>query len=124
MKFYRFDSAVGRPLVAFGSAGAAIAPILRAAGEVQVGCIHLAPGGGVGHHPAVGPQLFLVVAGAGWVRGEDGERRPIRAGRAAFWRDGEGHESGTDAGMTAIVIEGPDLDPARFMPEVAEGEDR
>jgi quercetin dioxygenase-like cupin family protein len=122
MLFYRFDVTTGRPITAFGSVGAAISPIVRTAEAVQIGCIHLAPGGGVGHHPAVGPQLFLVVAGEGWVRGEEADRYLIRAGQAAFWRDGEGHESGTAAGMTAIVVEGPGLDPAPSMVELSKDE--
>lgn len=52
------------------------------------------------------PQLFCIVAGSGWVSGEDGTRVPIRTGEAAWWDRGEIHESGTDTGMTAIVLEG------------------
>ncbi|WP_245752285.1 cupin domain-containing protein [Planifilum fulgidum] len=57
-------------------------------------------------------QLFLVVSGSGRVRGEASDRVPIRAGEAVFWEAGEGHESGTETGMTAIVIEGSVLNPA------------
>jgi len=74
-------------------------------------------GGVVGYHQAVGPQLFLVVEGAGWARGEGPERRTIRAGQAAFWEDGEGHESGSEQGLVAIVIEGENLNPGQFMRE-------
>jgi hypothetical protein len=34
-------------------------------------------------------------------------RVPIAVGRAAFWGRGEEHETGTDTGLTAIVLEGP-----------------
>ena len=118
MRVFRFDAAVARPIAEFGSVGASIAPVARpGVGFVQLGCIYVAPGGRVGRHPAAGPQLFLVVAGEGWVSGADGPRVPIRAGQAAFWEPGEEHESGTEQGMTALALEAEELDPARFMPE-------
>jgi quercetin dioxygenase-like cupin family protein len=119
MKLYRFDTTAARPITQFGSVNAMIAPIQRTPGKVQIGCMHLAPGGVVGSHPAASPQLFLVVSGAGWVRGAEDERRPIAAGQAAFWHEGEGHASGTESGMSAIVIEGEGLDPAQYMSEVS-----
>ena len=125
MRLFRFDSEVGRPLTAFGSADVRLAPVARvgASGDdrVQIGCMHIAPGGHIGAHPAVGPQLFLVVAGEGWVRGAAGgslgPRRRIVAGQAVFWEPGEQHESGSERGMMAVVVEGANLDPARYMPE-------
>jgi quercetin dioxygenase-like cupin family protein len=119
VKFYRFDAAVARPITQFGSVGAAIAPVARPGpGAVQLGCMHLAAGGRIGRHPASGAQLFLVVAGAGWVAGADGARVPLNAGEAAFWEPGEDHESGTERGMTALVLEADEMDPAALMPEV------
>ncbi|MFS1513715.1 cupin domain-containing protein [Chengkuizengella sp. SCS-71B] len=64
----------------------------------------------VGHHQAVGAQLFLVVKGEGFVRGKEGVKTPIKEGQAAFWEPGEWHETTSDKGMTAIVIEGEDID--------------
>lgn len=76
-----------------------------AAGEAHVLVIEIRPGGVVGRHPAGVPQLFAVVCGAGWVSGADGERFPIDAGEAVCWELGEEHESGSDDGMTVLVIE-------------------
>ena len=115
MRRFRFDEQAGREIERFDSVGAVFSRILRTKDAVSIGCIHVKAGGGVGYHPAVCPQLFLVVNGEGWVRGEDDERIPIQAGQAAFWQAGEGHESGTESGMTAIVIEGEELDPDSFM---------
>jgi hypothetical protein len=56
--------------------------------------------------------------GNGWVSGVDGRRVPIRAGQAAFWEDGEPHESGTDKGMRVIVVECDSFDPGQVMGEV------
>jgi quercetin dioxygenase-like cupin family protein len=83
-------------------------------GDVHVGCMYLEKDGIVGYHQAVIPQLFLVVQGEGWVRGKDTEKLPIKAGQAAFWQSDEWHETGTDTGMVAIVIESPHIDPKAF----------
>jgi len=66
------------------------------------------------------PQLFLVVQGEGWVRGESPETRSITTGYAAFWEKDEWHESGTESGMTAIVIEveSDTFDAGKFLQEV------
>lgn len=112
MKLYRFDTEVGRTIDRFGSINAMISRVTRTAGSAQVGCIHLGENGLVGYHQAVVPQLFLVVQGEGWVTGEDRKKVPIRAGQAAFWTADEWHESGTETGMTAIVIESEQIDPA------------
>ena len=71
--------------------------------------IELAPGGVVGRHPAVAAQLFVVVSGTGWVSGSDRDRVPIRAGEAVAWEPGQEHESGSDEGMTALVVEAESL---------------
>jgi hypothetical protein len=75
-----------------------------------VGCL-LPPAARRGDRPARGgdPPLLCVVTGEGWVSGPDGNRIPIAVGRAAFWGRGEEHETGTDTGLTAIVLEGQDL---------------
>jgi hypothetical protein len=94
----------------FDSHGATIAGIVRCSGKARVSLLMLDAGGVLGLHPAASPQVFLVVAGSGWVRGEDGERRPIEEGRAAVWRTGEPHESGTEDGLTAVVVEADSLE--------------
>lgn len=105
MRIVRFDEEVAIPISAHGSRfriGPLTAPDAR--GRVQV--LHLPADGVVGRHPAVGRQLFAVVAGSGWVSGADGRRRPIRAGYAALWEPDEEHEAGSDDGLTAVVVEG------------------
>ena len=118
MRLFRFDASAGHPIASFGSVGLVMSPIQRGEGQFQIGCMHLEAGGLVGLHQAVGPQLFLVVRGEGWVRGERPERHPLAAGQAAFWVDGEWHESGTATGMDVIVLEAETLDPAQFLPEM------
>jgi quercetin dioxygenase-like cupin family protein len=105
MKILRFDPQAGRRIEQFGSTNVILSGIARLSAEAQVSCMYIGPGGTVGYHPAVTPQLFLVVQGEGWVRGESAEQAPIRAGQAALWEAGEGHACGSAAGMTAIMIE-------------------
>ncbi len=121
MRLFRFDAAVGRPIEQFGSVNLMISPIQRTEGQVQIGCMHIGAGGVVGSHQAACPQLFLVVQGEGWVRGEEPEHTLIHTGQAAYWEAGEWHESGSAAGMMVIVIEGDTLDPSQYMREVTRG---
>jgi quercetin dioxygenase-like cupin family protein len=116
MRLYSFGAADGRPITHFGSERLTITGIVRVAGgDVQVGCMHLEPGGRVGAHQATTRQLFLVVRGEGWVRGPEPEHTAITADQAAFWETGEEHESGSETGMVALVIEGDTLDPDQFL---------
>ncbi|HLY32177.1 MAG TPA: hypothetical protein VKQ36_14195 [Ktedonobacterales bacterium] len=117
MRILRFDGEVSRTITDFGSVGMTLAPIAQSAGESHIVCIRLEPGGFIGHHETAGPQLFLVTQGEGWVQGgatpgnpsQTEEREAIGAGWAALWEAGEGHAAGTATGLTAIVIEGPDV---------------
>ncbi|WP_433923049.1 hypothetical protein [Paenibacillus taichungensis] len=60
-------------------------------------------------HPAVGEQVFLVLEGEGWVEGETGGRVAVRSGEAAYWTNGENHQSGSNKGLTALLFEGEEL---------------
>lgn len=115
---FRFDPEVGRSIDHYKSSGFTICGVVHVFDEAVVNCAYLSSGGVIGYHQAVGPQLFLVVQGEGWVRGESIERISVQAGQAAYWEKGEWHESGTETGMTAIIIEGREFDPAKLMPEL------
>ena len=90
--------------------GSASARVRRLAAEAHVVVIEVAPGGVVGRHPAGAAQMFAVVRGTGWVSGDDRERAPITAGEAVLWEHGEEHESGSDKGMTVLVVEAESFD--------------
>ena len=105
MRIHRFDAEVGTRIERFGS-DLTVSPLVAPGATVAAACLHLPPGGRVGRHPAVSDQLLCVVAGEGWVAGDDGEAHPIGPGQAAWWRAGEEHESGSDGGLTAVVLEG------------------
>jgi quercetin dioxygenase-like cupin family protein len=73
--------------------------------QAHVVVIEIGAGGTVGRHPAAAQQLFAVVRGSGWVAGGDGVRQDIRAGEVVLWEAGEEHGSGSDLGLTALVVE-------------------
>ena len=95
-----------REVTAPGSVGARVR---RLAAGAHVVVIEVEPDGVVAKHPAAGFQLFAVVSGSGWVSGADGGREPISAGEAVVWDPGEEHESGSDEGMTVLVVEGESI---------------
>ena len=105
MQIRSFDISTARPVTDFGS-DFRISPLVAPGARVVVNVIHLLEGGSVGRHAAVVPQAFCVVAGEGWVSGDDGERVPIVVGQVAQWNEGEQHAAGSDTGLTAVVIEG------------------
>ncbi len=118
MKIFRFDPEVGKSSEHYKSSGFIISRIAHLSNEAFVNCAYLSGNGLIGYHQATSPQLFLVVQGKGWVRGESPNRTPIQAGQAAYWEEGEWHESGTEVGMTAIIIESPNLHPEKLMPMI------
>ncbi len=118
MKLFSFEAGLGRSVGEFDSTGFILSRVAHLPGETVVHCAWLDPGGAIGYHPAGAVQLFLVVEGEGWVRGESPEQIPVHAGQAALWQKGEWHAAGTQTGMTAVILEGDDLDPEILMPPV------
>ena len=108
MKLVRFDAA--DPITRFDSRGATIGGIARCRGEVRLSLAVLGPGGAIGLHEAASPQLLLVVEGAGRVRGADGEPAEVQAGGGVLWEAGEQHETTTERGLRAVVVEADSLE--------------
>jgi len=96
-----------------GGSDFTLSPLTPPDGVVKAACFHVPAGGVVYFHEATVPQLYCVVAGSGWVTGPDRNRVAICAFEAAFWEAGEWHESGSEEGLTAIVLEG---DVAPYLP--------
>jgi quercetin dioxygenase-like cupin family protein len=93
--------------------GVTVAPLtapLRAGGPVQAAIFRVAPRGRIVRHPATVPQILAVLEGSGSVSGEDGEPQPISAGEAVFWSAGEEHETVSEEGLTALLLEGAGLE--------------
>jgi quercetin dioxygenase-like cupin family protein len=111
LKVLDFNAERALAISGLGSNAATAVPLTLPDGEAHVVCIRLGAGGVLGRHPAPVDQLFVVVEGEGWATGGDGERVPVAAGSAIYWDAGEEHESGSDAGLTAIVVESERLLP-------------
>lgn len=58
----------------------------------------------LGRHPTKIWQLFMVIEGSGWVSGEDKIRYPISTGQAVLWHPGEEHDSGSEIGMSVLIL--------------------
>jgi quercetin dioxygenase-like cupin family protein len=109
-----FGPAAARTLADDRLDGVTVAPLtepLARGAAVQAACFRVAAGGRVARHPAAADQILAVVEGRGWVSTGDGPEEPIEAGEAVYWRRGEEHETRTDTGLTAIVIEAESLAP-------------
>ena len=104
------------PISAYESHGAYALPLGEGRGEGHVYCVRIEPGGAIGPHEAGFGQLFLVVAGSGWVSGSDGVPRPLGVGRGACIGRGELHAKGSDTGLTAIMVQLADLAAAPIAP--------
>ncbi len=111
MRLLEFGPDRGADVTRHRSAGVRAVPLVRSAslGRHAVSVLHIGPGGLVGRHPAPLDQIVAVVAGAGWVSGEDDVRSEVRAGQAVVFDAGEEHEIGSADGMTAFVVEADDL---------------
>ena len=102
-----------RPPIAIhdhGSRQATVTPIGRGPSTSAVR-IALGAGGVLGMHEATVGQLFLVVEGSGWVRTGESERHEVTVGSLIYWSPGELHETGTEHGLVAIVVEAEGLRP-------------
>lgn len=83
---------------------------MRTESHTNIGFINIEQGGIVGYHKAAVPQLFLVIKGEGWIEGEDNKRITLTSGEGVFWNKDEGHISGSETGLTALVIQSEKLE--------------
>ena len=111
MKILRFDAHLAEPIGSRPYAVKRVSSIEVAAGEGEAHAfvLYFEPGGELGPHEAGFGQLFVAVAGAGWVAGGDGERLPLAEGQAAFVERGEIHAKGSETGLTALMVQVRDL---------------
>lgn len=115
MKIYQFTKEAGKKITKFDS-DFVMSRIAKTEKTALIGCMYLDENGVIGFHQAVIPQLLLIVSGEGWVRGEMDEYTKVHSGEAVFWDKGEWHETKTDTGLTAIVIESEELSTSLLLP--------
>ncbi|MED0962149.1 cupin [Bacillus paramycoides] len=115
MKIFDFSEKVGKHISAFQS-NFIMSKILNYQGNIHIGAMHLQENGIIGYHEAVVSQLLLIVQGEGFVCSADKEKVKVEAGQAVYWEKDELHETSTEKGLMAIVIESEDLEQAILMP--------
>ncbi|KUP08314.1 cupin [Bacillus coahuilensis p1.1.43] len=109
MKVYSFKKENGKKITKFDS-NFVMSKIAYTKTATHIGYMHLDEKGIIGYHKAVIPQILLVVGGEGEVRGETDEYVKVEEGDAIYWEKGEWHETRTEKGLTAIVMESEDLE--------------
>src|SRR5699024_5159355 len=114
MELYKFGKEEGVQVSKFNS-DFVMSRIIQTDKPTNIGCMHLDENGIVGYHQAIVSQLLLILNGEGYVRGKEEEYYKVQPGDAVFWEKDEWHETKSDKGLTAIVIEGVELNPAEFM---------
>lgn len=114
MEIYTFNKDSGKRITKYNS-DFIMSRIIQTKEKVHIGCMHLDKNGVIGFHEAVVSQMLLITRGEGYVRGEKEEYIKVLPGDAVFWDKGEWHETKTDTGLTAIVIESEGLCPMDFM---------
>ena len=96
-----------------------LAPLTPSTAEgalVQAVILRFEPGGRLKRHPSGSPQILAVLEGSGEVSGANGVDEPIGAGEAVFLNEGEDHELKSEAGLTALILEGEHVDRFRGRP--------
>lgn len=117
MKFFRFDTDTAKP-VTHGGSDLTIQPYVRSGGRFQAALMTLGVNGVIAYHQAAVPQVLIVLSGNGTVCNEEKRYVPVREGLAVFWDKGEWHETRSEKGMTALVIEGEGLEESDVLLEI------
>ena len=113
MEFFSFAKQHGRKVTHYAS-DFILSRLAITEGRTVISYMYLEGNGIIGYHEAPVNQILYVVQGEGFVCNEQKEYKKIQAGEAVFWMKGEWHETKTDTGLTAIVIEGETLRPEQL----------
>lgn len=116
MRVLTLGATPGRPVDANGSRGFDVSAFGITA-EAHLVTVRLRPGGVIGRHPAAGRQLLVVLTGDAVVSGSSGDPVVLEPGQAAVWEPNELHETRSETGLVALVVEG-DVDVAATPREV------
>jgi len=116
MEFYDFRKETGMHITMYES-DFIMSRIARIQTPTSIGVMHLDENGLIGYHQATKPQLLLILKGEGYVCSESKEFYKVKPGVAVFWDKDEWHETKTELGLTALVMESDELNPSTFMAE-------
>jgi quercetin dioxygenase-like cupin family protein len=114
MEFYDFRKEAGMHITMYDS-DFIMSRITRNQTPTSIGVMHLNENGLIGYHQATKPQLLLILSGEGYVCSESKEFYKVQPGVAVFWDKDEWHETKTEHGLTALVIESDELHPSAYM---------
>ncbi|MEH7444996.1 cupin [Bacillus sp. JJ1122] len=114
MEFYNFRKETGMHITMYDS-DFIMSRIARNQTPTSIGFMHLDEKGLIGYHQATKPQLLLILSGEGYVCSESKEFYKVKPGVAVFWGKDEWHETKTEHGLTALVIESDELNPSEYM---------
>lgn len=114
MQFYDFRKETGMHITKYDS-DFILSRISKTQTPTTIGIMHLSKKGIIGYHQATKPQLLLILSGDGSVCSESKEYFDVHPGTAVFWDKNEWHETKTEHGMTALVIESDEMNPSAYM---------
>ncbi|WP_431026867.1 cupin domain-containing protein [Lysinibacillus sp. LZ02] len=120
MKFFKFDMDLGMHVTHFDS-NFFITPFAQLEAEAKISLFTLRENGGIGFHKAIVPQLLVVLAGEGYVRNDIDDFVQLSKGEAVLWEAGEWHETKSDNGLIALVIESINLNNNQILLEAKYG---
>lgn len=109
MKIFSVVEIEGSLITAFES-NFHLTRLVKTTSATHISMVSLEPGEKIGFHKAVVPQILLVLDGEGFVRSDTQANHLIKKGQAVSWEKDEGHETSTETGLTAIIIEAEELD--------------
>jgi aminoglycoside 6'-N-acetyltransferase I len=113
-----------RTIMEFDSRHAASAELAAGHGDAHVHVVDVRAGGEIGPHDAGFGQLFVCLAGDGWIAAADGVRVPLHQGQAAYVARGERHSKGSETGLRALIVQVHDLEPLPVQRDVGVSEPR
>ncbi|WP_420495992.1 hypothetical protein QA540_05535 [Macrococcus psychrotolerans] len=77
--------------------------------KISINFIHLEANGIIGNHKAPVNQILLIVQGEAIVSSKNHTSVSVSKNTAVFFEAGEMHETRTNNGLNAVIIERPDL---------------
>lgn len=111
MIVYSFNKEKGKRITAFDS-NFILTRIAKTESATHTRIVFLEPKEIIEFHGAVVPKILLVIEGGGWVRSDTQKKRQrIKKEEAVSGAKGEGHETTTEKGLTALIIEAEELLP-------------
>lgn len=105
MKFYRMNEKNAKQVTQYNS-NFLINSFMHLNSELRISVMTLKENGIIGFHQATTPQLFYLLEGEGVVCNEEKKYYSVQKGMAVFWNSSAWHETKSEQGLVALIIEG------------------